>query len=192
MAQLGQHFDPADVPPSDNDYDLLPNGSYEAQITESEVALTKAGNGQMLNLTWTIVNGPFTNRKVWQRLNIQNQSHDAQRIGQQQLAAICEATGAGAISDSEELHFRPCLISVGVEKDKTGEYQDKNKVTRVKPLGGSAAAPRPQQQRPAQQPARQAAPQQRTPAPARPSGGATRPWNSPRQQHPTIEDEIPF
>jgi hypothetical protein len=33
------------------------------------------------------------------------------------------------------LYFKPCIISVGIEKDKTGAYPDRNKVVRVYPAG---------------------------------------------------------
>lgn len=174
MADLGQTFDPSTVPPDDRDFDLLPNGQYEAQIIESDLVDTKDGTGKLLNLTWEIISGPFANRKVWERVNIQNRSAQAQDIGQRQLASICEATGVGAIRDSQDLHYKPCLIVVGVEKDKSGEYPDKNKVSRVRPLGGGAtaqrqAAPQQQQRQPAQQ---QAEPQQQRAA----AGGGSRPW----------------
>lgn len=198
MADLGQTFDPASVPPDDRDFDVLPSGNYEAQVIESSVAATKAGDGTILKLTWEIISGQFERRKVWQNLNIENPSAEAQGIGQRQLAQVCEATGAGAVRDSEELHFKPCLIVVGIEKDKTGQYQDKNKVNRVKPLGGAAPPARPAARAapPAQPAQRQAPPQQaRQPARAAPAnGGATRPWtNKAVARAPAeLDDEIPF
>lgn len=138
MGDLGYTFDPSTVPPDERDFDLLPSGTYEAQITESDVKDTKDGTGKLVALTWEIISGKFERRKVFMNVNIQNKSAQAQEIGQRQLAQICEATGAGAIRATEDLHYKPCLIIVSVEKDKTGEYQDKNKVVRAKPLGGAS------------------------------------------------------
>ena len=143
MANLGNTFDPAEIPENERSFDVLPAGTYEAQVIESEVKDTKAGDGKMLNVTWEITAGPFERRKVWDRINIQNPSAQAQGIGQRRLADMCEAMGTGAIKDSEELHFKPCLVVLGIEKDKSGEYPDKNRVTRVKPLGGGASSIRP-------------------------------------------------
>lgn len=144
MANLGQTFDPTEIPEDERSFDLIPSGQYEAQIVESEIADTKRGDGKMLNLTLEITSGQFERRKLWDRVNIVNPSAEAQRIGQRRLADYCEATGAGAIQDSEQLHYKPMLVTVGVDKDKTGEYPDKNKITRVKALAGrSAPAARP-------------------------------------------------
>ena len=32
------------------------------------------------------------------------------------------------------LTYKPCTISVGIEQDKSGEYPDKNKVSRIMPV----------------------------------------------------------
>lgn len=180
MAQLGQTFDPASAPPSDRDFDVFPAGTYASQIVESEVVKTKSGTGTLLKLTWELLDGPYANRKGWQNINIQNQSQQAQEIGQRQLAQICEAAGVGAIDDSETLHYKPVMVRWGIEKGE-GEYSDKNVVKKVTPLNGAATRPAqaPQQQgqtyagasRGADTPAAQQPP----PKAAAPAGG--RPWS---------------
>ncbi len=179
MANLGTTFDPEQIPEDERSFDVLPAGTYEAQVIESEIADTKRGDGKMLNVTWEITAGPFEHRKVWDRINIQNPSAEAQRIGQRRLADMCEAMGTGAIKDSEELHFKPCLVVLGIEKDKSGEYPDKNRVTRVKPLGsGSAPAARPTS--PAPHVGRQAQPQTAAASAAPAQTGSGRPWGQKR------------
>lgn len=179
MAELGQNFDPSAAPPRDRDFDTIPAGQYEAQVVESEVVPTKSGSGMMLKLTWEVITGPFTNRKVFQQINFSNQSAKAQEIGQRELADICEAAGVGPMRDSEVLHFKPLLIRVGIEKQEG--YEDKNVVKRVKPMGGNAPAASggqrqatpPAQSRPSQQQPNQAPPPQQ-----RPAAAGSRPWNS--------------
>lgn len=139
MGNLGGTFDPSAVPPSE--FDTIPAGSYHAQIIESQVVSTKAGDGKILKLTWEVVAGAFERRKVFENVNIQNSSAKAQEIGQRRLADICEATGVGAISDSDQLHFRPCLIRVAIETDPN--YPDKNVVKSVKAIASGARTPPP-------------------------------------------------
>lgn len=170
MADLGGSFDPSDVPEDENrrDFDLIPSSWQTAQIIESSVEPTKSGSGDKLSLTWEIVEGKFERRKIWQTINIRNNSAEAERIGQRELADICEATGAGRIRDSEELHFKPCLIRVGLSKKQEG-YEQRNEVKAVKASGGSGTAA----------PQRQPETRQTTAPPPRQAaagGGTRRPW----------------
>ena len=180
MADLGMEFDHTQVDPDEGrEFDLLPNGRYVAEITDSDVKETKSGSGRYMALTFTITDGPFVNRKVWANINYQNRSEEAQRIGQAQLSAICLAVGhMGPLTDTAQLHSIPLEISIGVEKDKTGQNPDRNKVTKFASLNGAPAATQPQRQ-----PQRQAAPAQTRPAPtSRPApastGGGKMAWPS--------------
>lgn len=126
MAQLGV-FDPTAV--VDDRPELLPVGKYVAQITDSDVVATKSGTGTMLKLTLEVLDGPLARRKVFDQLNIENANPQAQQIGQRQLSRICKALGINqAIQDSEVLHFKPMVISVGVEEDKSGQYGPQNRI----------------------------------------------------------------
>jgi hypothetical protein len=160
-------FDPAAVEPSQG-FEALPAGSYLAHIIESEVKDTKAGTGERLNLTWEIIDGPHEKRRVWQGINIKNQSVKAQEIGQGELSAILRAMGSGPIEDSEDMHFKPVIIRLKVEKDQNGNL--KNEVAKVEPAN---AAPQPQPPRLAT--SNPAPVQQARPAQAAASG-AKKPW----------------
>lgn len=164
MAQLGATFDPGSVPADDRNFDTIPAGTYQAQIVESSVVDTKKAGGKMLKLTWEVVSGPYERRKFFGQINIVNQSAEAQRIGQRELADICEATGSGAISDSEQLHYKPCSVRIAIEKQEG--FDDKNVVKRVKPLGNVTPM---QRQAPAAQ--QHSAPVQQKAA------AGTRPWS---------------
>ena len=106
MASLNMEFDPGSVEPGNN-LDPIPAGEYVAQIVDSSVNPPKSGKGLMLNLTWEVVEGEYEKRKVWDRINYQHESAQAQLIGQQQLKAICDAIGLpGHLSDSGRV--APC------------------------------------------------------------------------------------
>lgn len=166
MARL-DNFDPDAV--QDQERELLPPGMYVAHIIESDLGATKTGTGQVLSLTWEILDGPCARRRVWDRLNIVNANAQAQEIAQRDLKRICTAVGhAGVLTDSDQLHFKPHRIRVAVEEDKTGQYAPKNVVKGFEalnrpPPGGFAASSGPGPQTQAAQPQQAAA-------------GGSRPW----------------
>lgn len=161
MANLGGMFDPSTVPEGDNNFEVFPAGWYEMQIIESDVKKTKDETGKYVALSWEILGPSYAGRRVFSNVNIINKSQQAQEIGQRQLANVCAATGVGAIEDTEELHYKPCLGLVAIEPAKDG-YEAKNIVKRWKEIGGVAEQPA---QAPAQRPT-QAAAQARSSSPA--------------------------
>jgi hypothetical protein len=101
MAAL--NFNAAKVEPQQS-FDALPPGRYEVIISESEMKDTKAGTGQYLQLTWTVVGGQHEGRKLWSRLNLVNPNATAVSIAERELSAICHCVGILVPQDSEELH----------------------------------------------------------------------------------------
>jgi hypothetical protein len=118
MADL-HGFDANNVEPA-NDFDPIPAGKYLAVITESEMKSTKANTGHFLQLTFQIVEGPFKNRYLWARLNLDNPNATA--------VQIARAVGLLAPKDAVELHNLPLVISVKCKKrDDTGEITNEIK-----------------------------------------------------------------
>lgn len=113
MAQL--NFNAAEVQPLE-EFDAIPAGTYEAVITDSVMKPTKNGTGNYLELTVEIIAGDYKGRKLWSRLNLQNQSVKAVEIARRELSAICRATGVMNPGDSSELHNLPIMISVKTRK----------------------------------------------------------------------------
>lgn len=155
-------FNASTVQPQDS-FSPIPAGDYIAQVTDSTLKPTKAGTGMILNLTWTILDGQFVNRKVFDRINVQNQNPEAEKIGQRQLSSICHATGVMQLNDTNQLHGRPCKITVKIRKDDN--YGDSNEVKAYAAAAGSMPAA-PAAATPWAQPAA-------APAPAAPSAA---PW----------------
>ena len=115
--------------------ELLPAGKYKAQIVTAIVGPTKNAKGQAISLTWTITEGEYENRLVFQNILIQHESEEARKIGRQKFQDVCLALGVkGQVEDLKTLHNIPCQISVVIREDKTGQYADRNEVMRVRPL----------------------------------------------------------
>jgi hypothetical protein len=75
---------------------------------------------------------------------------EAQRIGRREFKDLCDACGiTKGLKNVELLKFIPYKIRVGIEKDKSGIYDDRNKVTRVwpaskgPPVSSQVPAPKP-------------------------------------------------
>jgi hypothetical protein len=169
MASVSEHvggqFNPEDHP---DEFELLPPGEYVAQIIESGIIPTKAGDGQMVKFTFEITEGELERRLIWVRVNISNPNAQAQNIGRKELAKIAVAAGVGIFDDTEELHYKPMLITVAHKEDKTGQYGPQNVIRAYRALDGAPAA----HATPA--PASNPAPAPKTTPPA--AGGPAKPW----------------
>ena len=138
MGNLDINID--DIQPTSS-FELIPDGKYLAEVIASEVVPTKKGNGRILKLTFSILQGDYMGRKVFQNLNIENPSETAQAIALGQLSGLCRAVGkSGIVADSMELHEIPLYIDVRTEPAQ-GEYSAKNKVTNYTSSKKTTAAP---------------------------------------------------
>lgn len=114
MADLG-NFNANNVDPNVG-FDAIPEGKYNAIITDSENKPTKNGNGSYLQLTFQILDGQYANRNIWARLNLDNPNEQAVKLAQAELSAICHAVNVMTPKDSAELHDLPLQIDVKCEK----------------------------------------------------------------------------
>ena len=115
------NFNANEVEPS-KAFDPIPAGKYIAVITDSEMKETRAGTGRYLQLEFEITDGEYAGRKLWARLNIENQNAEAVRMARADLSAICRAVNVLTPNDSADLHNLPLVIKVHCRKDKnTGE-----------------------------------------------------------------------
>lgn len=130
MAQL--NFDATTVSPADT-YSPLPAGTYLAHVTESEVKPTKAGTGQILALTWTVLDGQYNGRKVFDRINVANQNKQAEEIGQRALSQLCHAVNVLKLSDSNQLHGKPINIKVVIRQSEGYDPQNEIKAYSADP-----------------------------------------------------------
>jgi len=153
-------FDAASVEPQENRTgEPLPAGTYEVEITNSEVKDAKSGNGTGLKLEYTVIGPTHARRKIFQYINIRHTSAQAEQIGQSQLSALCRAVGIPKLTDSDQLFQKILRVGVKVRPAANG-YEASNDVTGYEAMGVT---------QPAQ--SRQAAPA------AAPAAGKSMPWN---------------
>ena len=132
-------FNAAEVQPSS--FEAIPTGTYEAVISNSESRPMKSGNGMGFNLEFEIISGECKGRKVFAWITFEHRtSPDAQRIGREQLSAICRAVGVTQLNDTAQLHNLPLLIVVALDKNDPTRNTIKG-FKAVKSVGAGAAAP---------------------------------------------------
>ena len=120
MANLNG-FDANQVEPNVG-FEPVPANKYIAMITASEMKPTKNGDGSYLELELTILDGPYKDRKVWDRLCLNHPSSQTVKIARGYLSAVCRAVGVLQPKDSCDLHNIPMCISVKCKKrDDNGE-----------------------------------------------------------------------
>jgi len=133
------NFNAAEVEPA-TPFETLPKGKYLAIISDSDLKDAASGAGQYLQFEYTVVDGEHQGRKLWSRHNIQHTNKTAEEIGRRELSAICHATGVLHITDSAELHDKPLVLDVGIEKRKdTGE--DTNRIKGYQSANGELSLP---------------------------------------------------
>lgn len=149
MANLGMNFDANAVEPS-APIELLQPGDYPAQIVQSEMKDTSKGDGgERLSLEFDIIDGPAKGRKLWAGLNLKNANPKTVEIAQRELSAICHAVGKLNVNDSEELHFKPMLVTVKVvpattERAAKNEIKGYKALSNKPPVQRTAASPQAQ------------------------------------------------
>ena len=163
MAFLGQTFDANELPQGNGgNYDPLPDGWYNANITAAELKPTKDGSGQYIKVRYDITGPSHQGRVVFGNLNIKNASAKAEEIGRQQLGEIMRAIGLAKVTDTDQLIGGSLSIKLDV-RAATEQYAAQNEVKGFKAITGSAptfAAPAasPSASAPAAQAATKAAP----------------------------------
>lgn len=132
MAVLGKKFDATAHDTTQSDYAELPNGIYKLEIEVSEVKETSNGKGTVLKVTNVVVEPEeYKGRKLFNNYNLENESAQAQEIGQKQFAALCRAIGVTEVEDSEELHFRAYTARVALGRaSKDGQYPARAEIKR--------------------------------------------------------------
>lgn len=116
----------------------LPPDWYVAQITKSEMKPTKDGSGAYLELELTVIAGEFAKRKLFDRLNLQNNNPVAVDIAMKTLSSICHSVNVIQVADSSQLHGIPLQVKVSVKPARNvggTEYEASNEIKGYKAVG---------------------------------------------------------
>ena len=135
--QLDQAFDVEKEEGSS--FDTIPPGKYNADLVSAEVVSLKSGKGQAVSLRWAIYDGPHEGRWLFDQIIIQHDSPEAMKFGRRKFKDVCVACGiTSPITDVAMLDGKRATLVVGIEKDDSGQYPDKNRIRRVLPYAPGA------------------------------------------------------
>jgi hypothetical protein len=134
-----------DYPPDEN-YNLIPTGTYTFAIIDSTMRITKSGRGKCLTLECQIQGPTHRGRIVFVNLNVINDNDDAQRIARGTLSAIGRAVRVLNFDVGDDgvpaLYGKLFTADVKIRKDKSAEYPDKNDLANFKTLEKAAITQR--------------------------------------------------
>ncbi|HRV28833.1 MAG TPA: DUF669 domain-containing protein [Spirochaetia bacterium] len=136
MANIADFSRMADELP-EQEYDLVPEGVYNADIEKAELKDTKNGTGQYINLQLKIIGPTSAGRVVFAMINIKNANPKAEEIGLRQLKELRTACGIATLRDTDELIGRTVKIKVKINPEKDG-YKASNSVASYQSINGGA------------------------------------------------------
>ena len=122
MANINKNLTNYDV---QEGFDLLEPGWYEVRVIDSQIK--EGPKGDYILWTLEIIGKP---NRIWDNMSLGN---DVAMSRLKTLAKCCGHPNPSYIGDTEELHGKMCQVRLKVEKDDTGRYEPKNKITAFKP-----------------------------------------------------------
>jgi hypothetical protein len=130
-------FDATEIP-TESPREALPAGDYPVVITDSSMKTAKSG-GEYLELVLQVIDGPYSNRLVWDRITLSNPSPKAVEIGKRTLSQICHAVGLLQVQDSAQLHSIPLMARLKYKDDP--QWGPSNDVGGYRAMSQAPAAP---------------------------------------------------
>ena len=113
------NFDASKVSPL-GVFDPLPAGDYVVQITDGDMVKASTG-GTLIKLTFTVMSGPYKNRKIFENLSVKHDNKTTEEISLRALSAICRAINNVHPKVVEDLFNIPFVVRVSI-KSATGTF----------------------------------------------------------------------
>lgn len=153
MAQLSQTFSRDELPTAQG-FEPIPAGWYDVTVTGAELKDTKAGDGQYINVQYTVLGPEQQGRVLFGLINIRNASTKAQEIGLSNLNALMAAIGLEKVQDTDQLIGHDCQVKVKIKSavlndDKSEKYPAGNDISGWKPSAGGFKSSAPVTKKPA-------------------------------------------
>jgi hypothetical protein len=115
MTKLGAPVNTAGIDTSDN-FELMPEGWYQAVITASDEDSNSKGNGRFIKLEFTIGSGQYSGKVISMWINYVHSTAKAQEIALKQLARLMEIVRVPSpLKDTAQFHGKSLEIQVGID-----------------------------------------------------------------------------
>lgn len=132
QSDFGDDFDPTTEKKRSG---VVPAGDYRCLVEECKIKPSKKGEYDVVNVTLSILDGEFINRKIFCRFNFKwiarkaatKKQETAVQIGRGEFAELCRAVGLGKPKSCDELTMKTVLARVKIKKGDEN-YDDQNEV----------------------------------------------------------------
>lgn len=123
----------------------VPAGKYLCVVEDTGRKNTKNDSAQYLQISWSIIEGEFKGRKIFDRLNLWaasggqwiRRTDEAGTIAGQSMSELLAALGIANIRNHEELRGKKAVVKVKVRK--SDEHGDSNDVQNYYTAGSGIA-----------------------------------------------------
>tara|TARA_R110000824_G_scaffold212917_1_gene399223 strand:+ start:778 stop:1242 length:465 start_codon:yes stop_codon:yes gene_type:complete len=129
----GYNFDSSTV---NGEAGLIPKGTVvKAVVIESSIQEREWG--VRMPLVVEVTEGEHSGSRITDGFNLEHTKPTVGAIGQKNLKKLCIAVGVPRFKDTEELHGKPFMLTVGVQEEQNG-YDAKNQIGKMKPCEAPA------------------------------------------------------
>lgn len=177
---LGGQFNANEVAPQEDkggEFTPIPNGYYVMCVTGAELNQGTGKSG--LKMEYTILDGKYKDRKVWDYINLTNPNAKCVEIGLSQLSALCLAVNIPTPQDSSELLDKPFVGRVKMGKPSAcGNYPAKEGVAAWLATNNAEAMGKVNDTEAKNQNPANTAPAVGNPAPAAAADSGKKPWEN--------------
>ena len=115
-------------------FGALPKGTYPVIAETVDVHRTKNNDGAYISIMFTVIDGKYKNRKIFENFNFQNPNEDAVKMGLGRLRNFMEAAGAKSFKLADPAHLAGMAARATVAIESKEDFEDRNKVTAFIPL----------------------------------------------------------
>jgi hypothetical protein len=125
-------------------FEAFPAGDYNLIVSDITDGPFGNGSGHKVDITFEVVDGEYKGRKLFDLIALVHTNPEWAQGTQARLDALCAVAGFPALEAFSQLLNTMVHAKVFIEKDKTGEYDPKNKIDKIlgpAKAGGGAAAP---------------------------------------------------
>jgi len=129
----GYSFDSNEV---SDEVALIPKGTeVKAVVIESDIQ--DRDWGVRMPLVLEVTEGKYQGARIFDGFNLEHTNPKVGAIGQKQLKRLCVAVGVPRFKNTDELHGKPFMLTVGVQEAQGG-YDAKNQIGKMKPCEAPA------------------------------------------------------
>jgi hypothetical protein len=111
-----------------------PAGDYACAITNATYAPTKDGNGKLLTIEYTIIEGSQQGQKIYDRLCLVHEKPSTQKMSISRFNAVLKAIGVRGFKHQNELLNKTLRIKTRVAKSKDERYGDQAVIDEYIPM----------------------------------------------------------